>query len=472
MKSSIGSPPIAVLDIGKTNIKLLVASDDGWPLEKHEIPNVSMTQGSYLAYELAGLEDWLLDTLAVVSRGHAIGAVIVAAHGCGAVLVDGDTPVLPMMDYDAVSPPAIDEAYARIAPGYDEVFCGIRGAMRLGKQLLWQESAYSVGFARAKAYLTTAQFFALRLGGRAASEISQLAAQSHIWDLIHHQPSSLMRKRGWSHLLPERVAAGAVLGTVSESVARRTGLTQSTEILCGVHDSNANLFRYKAAGMADASILSTGTWIIGFQRDLAPDKLNATRAMVLNIDVDGENVPSTLTMTGREYDLIRKEKGAADAAVLAALPTLIARGTLALPSFVEDAGLFPGSAHHVRIIEPPPETEAEWQGLAVLYAAFSANRCLEALGSSKGIVIDGGFAANLPFARCLATLRPSQSVSVSQSRDGTALGAALLWRRFSRTLPISSVVLEAVTPLGEDGCEFRTLSAAYQSWIASSEHPS
>lgn len=145
MMSSIGSPPIAVLDIGKTNIKLLVASDDGWPLEKHEIPNVSMTQGSYLAYDLAGLEDWLLDTLAVVSRGHAIGAVIVAAHGCGAVLVDGDTPVLPMMDYDAVSPPAIDEAYARIAPGYDEVFCGIGGAMRLGKQLLWQESAYPLG---------------------------------------------------------------------------------------------------------------------------------------------------------------------------------------------------------------------------------------------------------------------------------------------------------------------------------------
>ena len=343
---------------------------------------------------------------------------------------------------------------------------------KLAKQLLWQQSAYPVEFARATTYLTTAQFFALRLGGRAASEISQLSAQGHIWDLVRHQPSSVMRERGWDHLLPQRVPAGAVLGTVSEAVARRTGLARSTEILCGVHDSNANLFRYKAAGMADASILSTGTWIIGFQRDLAPDKLNATRAMVLNIDVDGENVPSTLTMTGREYDLIRKEKGAADGAVLAALPTLIARGTLALPSFVEDAGLFPGSAHHGRIIGPPPETDAEWQGLAVLYAAFSANRCLEALGSSKGIVIDGGFAANLPFARCLATLRPSQNVSVSQSRDGTALGAALLWRRFSRTIPVSSVVLEAVTPLGEDGFESQALSATYQSWITFSEHPS
>jgi sugar (pentulose or hexulose) kinase len=105
----------------------------------------------------------------------------------------------------------------------------------------------------------------------------------------------------------------------------------------------------------------------------------------------------------------------------------------------------------------------------VLYAAFSANRCLDALESSKRIIIDGGFAANLPFARCLATLRPSQSVWMSQSPHGTALGAALLWRRFSRTLPVTSVVLEAVTSLSNDGLDPRALSSAYQSWIAFSE---
>jgi len=141
------SPPtdvsrIAVLDIGKTNLKLLVATDDGWPLESHSIPNVAVASDRYLAYDLARLEEWFLGTLAEVARRHAIGAVISTAHGCGAVLVNGNTPVLPMMDYDAVSPPAIDEAYARIAPPYCEVFCGIgAGAIRLAKQLLWQAGA-------------------------------------------------------------------------------------------------------------------------------------------------------------------------------------------------------------------------------------------------------------------------------------------------------------------------------------------
>jgi sugar (pentulose or hexulose) kinase len=463
---------IAVLDIGKTNLKLLVASDDGWPLETLSIPNVSNATGRYLACDLDRLENWWLDALAQVAKRHAIGAVIAAAHGCGAVLVDEEgRPVLPMMDYDAVTPEAIDAAYDSMAPDYREVFCGNgAGAMRLAKQLLWQENAYPTEFAQARTYLTTAQYVATRFGGRAASEISQLAAQGHIWDLRRHQPSSVMRERGWAKLLPPCVAAGASLGGVSETVARRTGLSRSTEILCGVHDSNANLFRYKAAGMAEASVLSTGTWMIAFQRDFDPDKLDAKSAMVLNIDVDGGNVPSTLIMTGREYDLIRKENHAPDAAVCAAMPDLIARKSLALPSFAADDGLFPGTANRGRIVGPKPETSAEWQALAVLYAAFSANRCLDKLGSSNHIVIDGGFAANLPLARALAALRPSQRIFVSRSRDGTALGAALLWRRFARSGPVSSVALEAVTPLGETAVDRASLAAAYQSWTAFSEH--
>src|SRR4029077_15020255 len=85
---STGPARIAVLDVGKTNLKLLVASEDGWPLETHTIPNGPNTAGPFLAYDLAGLEEWFLDTLAVVSQRHAIGAVIATAHGCGAVLVD------------------------------------------------------------------------------------------------------------------------------------------------------------------------------------------------------------------------------------------------------------------------------------------------------------------------------------------------------------------------------------------------
>jgi sugar (pentulose or hexulose) kinase len=96
---------IAVLDIGKSNLKLLVASDDGWPIETLSIPNAATTSDRYFSYDLAALEAWLLDALAEVARRFSIGAVVASAHGCSAVLTDGRSAVLPMMDYEAVSPP-------------------------------------------------------------------------------------------------------------------------------------------------------------------------------------------------------------------------------------------------------------------------------------------------------------------------------------------------------------------------------
>ena len=76
MTRSTEPAPIAVLDIGKTNLKLLVASDDGWPLETLSIPNTANASDPYLSHDLAGLETWFLDALAKVSQRHAIGAVI------------------------------------------------------------------------------------------------------------------------------------------------------------------------------------------------------------------------------------------------------------------------------------------------------------------------------------------------------------------------------------------------------------
>jgi sugar (pentulose or hexulose) kinase len=443
---------VAVLDIGKTNLKILVATPDGEPLEAVTRAHDFALAEPYPAIDIDGIVGWLLDTLADLAPRHRIGAIVTTAHGCGAVLADEGGPVLPMMDYEAPSPPGIDAAYAAEAPPYSEVFCATGpGAMQLGKQLLWQETLYPERFARARHHLTTAQYVAWRLGGRAASEVSQVAAQGHLWDPRAGAFSTLVRRRGWERLYPPFARAGEPLGTVSAAVAGRTGLPRHVEVLCGVHDSNANLYRYRAAGLAERTILSTGTWMIGFERTCPLDRLDGARAMVSNVDVDGAPVASTLTMTGREYALLAGRAEADDGAVAAALGELLARGTLALPSFVAHDGLFPGSARRGRVVGPAPSAPAGSRALAALYAALTASACLDLLGSRTAIVVDGGFATNRLFGRLLAALRPGQVVAMSRSRDGTALGAALTWRRFDRREPVATVALDPVEPLAPPG---------------------
>src|SRR5258708_13911284 len=104
MTPSVAPPRIAVLDIGKTNLKLLVASEDGWSLETHAIPNAANTAGPYLAYDLAGLEEWFLDALPLVSQRHAIGAVIATAHAYGPALVYWHKLRRPLMHHWPVHP--------------------------------------------------------------------------------------------------------------------------------------------------------------------------------------------------------------------------------------------------------------------------------------------------------------------------------------------------------------------------------
>ena len=436
---------IAVLDLGKTNIKLLVADENGAPVEVLSYSNAPDASGPYLAIDLKRIEALVVDALADLSKRHNIRAIIATSHGCGGVLVDEHGPVLPAMDYEATPPEWLTDAYREVGPTYEEVFCSISGgAMRPAQGLLWQEREFPKAFSRAKHFLLTPQYFAFRFGGRPVTEISSLAAQCHLWNPLKSEFSSIVKKKNWSRFFPAFARAGDIVGYLSPEFQKRTGLAADVEILAGAHDSNANFYRYKAAGLADYTVLSTGTWMIGFNRGRPLEDFREERAMVANVDVDGEPIASTLTMTGREYQILAGEPPVSDERAFDAIDHLIARGTIPVPSFVEDPGPVPHSGGKGYIIGPPPETAEERGATASFYAATVADLCLDVLGSTTPIVIDGGFATNFSFAKMLSCLRPFQEIYVSQSKDDTALGAGLLWRRFQRKAPVTSVKLDRI----------------------------
>ncbi len=453
---------VAVLDLGKTNIKVLVADENGAPVEVLSYPNAPDASGPYLAIDLKRIEALVIDALADLNKRHNIRAIVGTAHGCGGVLVDDHGPVLPAMDYEATPPEWLADAYSKVGPSYAEVFCSTSGgAMRPAQGLLWQEREFPKDFSRAKHFLLTPQYFAFRFGGRPVTEISSLAAQCHLWNPLKSEFSSIVKNKNWSRLFPAFARAGEVVGHLSPELAKRTGLAPDVEILVGAHDSNANFYRYKAAGLADYTVLSTGTWMIGFNRGRPLADFREERAMVANVDVDGEPIASTLTMTGREYQILAGDPPISDERAFNEVERLIARGTIPIPSFVEDPGPVPNSGGKGRIIGPPPQNSEERGANAALYAAYVADLCLDVLGSTTPIVIDGGFATNPTFGMLLATLRPTQSVAMSRSKDGTALGAGLLWRRFERKELITSIILDPMAPVPIAG-----LREAAQRWRA------
>lgn len=431
----------AVLDVGKTNLKLLAIDRAGTVLDAIMRPNASIPGPPYLHVDLAGIESWLLEALAEMGRRHRIGAIVASAYGSSGVLVDERGPVLPMIDYEIDCPAWLDEAYAAEEPSFAETLCATgAGMQRLTKQLLWLRHEWPEAFGRARHVLGGGQYWAWRLSGVAASEYTTLGAQTHFWNPPVRDFTGIVKRHGWDRLVPPRAPAWAPLGPIRPEIARRTGLSPTVEILCGIHDSNANWYRYRAAGLSEIALLSTGTWIIGFNPAFPVDRMDPARGMVGNTDVDGNPIACTLTMTGREYAVLAEDaRSIPDERAIAGV---IADGTLALPSFVSSDGAFPASGGRGRIVGPAPRDRP---ALAVLYAAFSALTCLEALEAPAEIVVDGGFSTNRPFAALIAALRPRSRVRVSTARDGTAVGAALLWGHATRREPVP-IALETVAP--------------------------
>ena len=224
-------------------------------------------------------------------------------------------------------------------------------------------------------------------------------------------------------------------------------------MLAGVHDSSANYLRYLAAGEGSFTLLSTGTWIIGFDTDADLDGLDKDRDTVSNTDVLGRVVASCRFFGGKEFEIIAA--GAqAEAARLDTVKRLMARGTIPLASFTDSGGPMPGTGGKGRIIGPPVDTAEERSSIAALYCALMCDQSLDAIGSRARIIIDGPFAENPVFLAILAALRPDQQVLASDLRDGTTAGAAVLaLMEGNGKLPQIGLTLRAITPAQIEGLE-------------------
>ncbi len=424
---------IAVFDVGKTNVKLMAVTADGRLLETLSTPNPVFPAPPYAHHDLGQLETWLVDNLRDLGRRHAIEAIVTTGHGSGGVLVGDDGPLMPMIDYEQAPPPGLDAEYKRIVGSFRERGSPFMiGTAHLARQMLWLERDWPEVFAQARAYLAHPQYWAWRLSGVMASEVTSLAAQSHLWCSADARPTQLVAARGWGHLMPPFAPAWAALGPLKPAFVERTGLGAATRVLNGIHDSSANLYHYQAAGLSDMTVVSTGTWIVPISDRQGPDFDVEQPGLCCNADVHGHPLPGMLVMGGREFSAVAGEaKGPASHEDL---DRLIGTGTMALPSFGSDDSLFPGTGRRGVIEGELAGDPAIRFTLAVLYTALLTDRCLDMVDTNT-VVLDGAFVRDPLYGAIIAALRPERRVVVNLDPFGTIAGAALLATHETRSAP-------------------------------------
>ncbi len=417
---------IAVVDIGATNSKVVVFDAALNEVDRLTTETVHREGPPYKHIDDKRIVAFAAEAIGTLDRALPVDVIVVSAFGSTLGCVDGAGELAtPVMDYLSEPPAAIAEGYAGIAPPFAETFCNTwPAALSLGRQLYWLETAFPEAFQRIATIMTWSQYLAFRLGGRPTIEITALGAFSQLLDVQNGALSSVTRQRGWAPRFAPLTRAWDDIGELKPAL-RPAGFRGRGRILCGVHDSDANYLRYLAGGFSALALLSTGTFIIGFESQADITRLDPERNTFSFTDVFGRPIGCCGFFGGGEFDklLAGAPPAAASAAVVEAL---IARSIFALPSFSDTGGPVANSGDRGRIEGALGDSPAERASLATLYTALMAAEALDAVESRSPIVVDGPFARNDLFCGLLAALRPDQPVSSSPFQEGTATGAAAL----------------------------------------------
>ncbi|MBB3594200.1 sugar (pentulose or hexulose) kinase [Rhizobium sp. BK529] len=416
---------IAVLDIGKTNAKVVVLdSATGAEIVVRKQPNTVVRDGLYPHYDIEALWSFALASLKAFAGAPGFDAISITTHGAAAALLDADGGLaMPVIDYEHEYPQDIRDAYDALRPPFAETFSPrLTMGLNVGAQLHYQKTAFPEEFAKATTILTYAQYWSARLTGVAANEATSLGCHTDLWNPKTGAYSSLVDALAIRDRMAPLRSAFDALGPLLPDIAAEIGL--SVPVYCGIHDSNASLLPHLVGRDAPFAVVSTGTWVINFGVGGDLDHLDAKRDALANIDAYGRAVPSSRFMGGREFEILSAEIGqVSDAAAGAAIGDVVGKNIMLLPNVASGSGPFPGKAS--RWVGAEGGSREERYAVACLYLALMTEACLGLIGAKGPVIVEGPFALNETYLSLLAALTGRDTMALPGS-TGTSQGAALL----------------------------------------------
>lgn len=417
---------IAVIDIGKTNAKVvLVDAATGQEMAVHKTANSVLSGPPYPHFDTERLWAFILQSLSKFAREPGFDALSITTHGASAALLDATGALaLPVLDYEHLYAGEINSAYDALRPDFSETYSPrLTGGLNLGAQLHYQRTCFPEDFARISAIVTYPQYWALRLTGVAANERTSLGCHTDLWLPFDGRFSPLVDTLGLTDKMAPIHSAFDVLGEIRTDLARQIGLSKPVPVYCGIHDSNASLLPHLVDRTEPCTVVSTGTWVVCFAPGGQPSQLDPARDTLVNVDAFGTPVPSARYMGGREWETtVNSLPPVTPDAEWSALAAVLAHENMLLPSLVKGTGPFPMMSGRWHF---EPDDPLERRVAASLYQALMTMTCLDMIGSKGNIVVEGPFATNQIFLAGLNSLS-KRTVHASPSLTGTTLGAALL----------------------------------------------
>ncbi len=450
---------IAVLDIGKTNKKLVIFDDNlnqidsvysSFPTIKFENLDIEDTRG---------INNWFLENLKTMGEKYPIKVISVTTHGATGVCLDKEgNPSVPVVAYTNEVDDSFHEKFYNIAGTRDELqirtaTAEVKPLINFAKLLYFLKTKFPENFKKTKNILLYPQYFSYKLTGKISADFTYAGCHSYLWDFKEWRWSDVAEKLGILSKLPKNInKPGDILGTISKEIIEKTNLDPNTIVTTGIHDSNSSLLPYLIKGEENFILNSTGTWCVVMHptKELAFSKEELGKMVFYNISANKDLVKTAIFMGGLEFetytDILKKLHNRDDYPELDLKLTeqiLNESSNFILPGVVKGAGQFPDSdprivendkvfgLKNVQVGIKTPEFFKNYEKAyhilvlsLVLQTKISIERINAPLGSP--IYIEGGFRHNKSYIKLIASIFPDNPVYITNISEATSFGAALL----------------------------------------------
>jgi L-fuculokinase len=451
------SSHIAVLDVGRTNKKLLI-----YDMSLNQVDSTFATidevqQGTEYHEPLDAVASWFLKALADMARRYRIRVVSISTYGATFVCLD-DQGRMPLPALSGATDPgeafhkAFDEAigdprqiHRRMAtPRMPFLSCLSRG-------IFYAKERYPEQFARTRSILNLPQYYGFLLTGKTGVEPTYLGAHTGLWDFEHSRWSEMRERLGVQDLIPGTVSRPwDVLGTLKPEIAQQTGLSADVKVTVGIHDSNASLLPFLIKLREDFMLVSTGSMCVVMhpveKACLSEDELG--EMVFYNLSAFGDPVKTALFVAGLEFDLYmgllegrhsRRDHPELNPGLLEdvinrcdefILPGVVPFGMyLHSPArLIERGRVYPlGDVFMGKAPDFINDYERAYTVL-MLGMALHTRTAIKRAGVSPGmpVFIEGGFSHNTLYTQLISDLFPGSPVMLTDLNEASALGTAML----------------------------------------------
>ncbi len=449
---------IAVIDIGKTNKKVLIYDNNLKPVAtRRKGFEEKIIDGVH--YEpLEEIVEWLIFTIKELAIDHDIGALSITTHGATAFCVGEDGKLsTPPVAYTTESPQKMSDDFFDLCGDRNDLqvetaTAEIGSMINVAKLIHFIKQTWPAEFAATKHILNYPQYLGYIFTGKTGADTTYMGCHSYLFNPNTRSYSSVADKLGITKMLPDNVVnSWDVLGMVSSKMSEKTGLRTDCIVTMGIHDSNSSLLPYLVKQQEEFVLNSTGTWCVAMHPakdfNFAPDEIGKT--VFYNIDAFYHPVKTGIFMGGLEYgaytDLLKEIHGEFDSNAYdpeVYQKALSEKRCFILPSVVAGVGIFPESSP--RVVESgtvyslddvksgkiPPFFKDPAYAMAVLNLSLALQTKV-AFGfigfAGKGkLYTEGGFRMNAAYVSLLAALYPAAKVACTHMEEATATGAAIL----------------------------------------------